>query len=86
MRLVVGIVGAVLVAAAAVAFAVGEQSPDPASAGDHCVTVGVASSMGGGVEHNCGAAALAWCNAAYQKQDVHAVAVRQACLAAGIGP
>ncbi|MDH6245777.1 hypothetical protein [Mycobacterium sp. OTB74] len=83
---VIGIVGATLVVAAAVAFVVGERSPDPANAGDQCVTVGVASSMGGGVEHNCGAAARAWCSAAYQKQDVHAEAIRQACLAAGIGP
>ena len=49
-----------------------------------CVTVSTASSMGGGVEHACGDAARAWCQAAYAQHDTHAQAVQRQCRIAEI--
>lgn len=51
-----------------------------------CVTVAMASSMGGGVEHACGKAAHDWCLAAYAQRDMHAQAVQLQCRRAGIVP
>lgn len=51
---------------------------------DRCVTVTMASSMGGGIERACGKAALDWCHVAYGEQDAHAQAVQVQCQGAGI--
>ncbi|MEZ0054413.1 hypothetical protein ABIA30_005454 [Mycobacterium sp. MAA66] len=79
---VAAVVGTVAVGAA-VAYTVGESAA-PRQPGDPCITVSTASSMGGGVEHACGAAAQNSCRAAFQKQDVHSTAVQAACRTAGI--
>jgi hypothetical protein len=78
-------VGAVLaIAAAGVAF--GESTSRPAQSDGPCISVSVASSMGGSVEHACGAPARNACQTARQQQDVHSVAVRKACDDAHIWP
>lgn len=83
--LVAAAVGTVAVGAA-VAFTMHGESSVPHQPGDRCITVGIASSMGGAVEHACGAAAQTSCRAAYEKQDVHSTAVQAACRSAGIRP
>jgi hypothetical protein len=50
------------------------------------VTVTMASTMGGGVEHACGSAARDWCHAAYAQHDTHAEAVQAQCRVAGFLP
>jgi len=50
------------------------------------VNVTSASTMGGGLEHACGKAALDWCRAAYARHDTHAEAVQTQCRVAGILP
>lgn len=74
---------AVALAVAVVAFAVGHRSRAPGP-DEQCITVSIASSMGGGVEHACGAAARTSCQAAAGKQDRHSTAVGEACRSAGI--
>jgi hypothetical protein len=51
---------------------------------EKCMTVSTASSMGGGVEHACGDAARAWCQAASAEHDAHAQAVQRQCRESGI--
>jgi hypothetical protein len=53
---------------------------------DRCLDLGVASSMGGNVEHACGKAAQDWCAAAVAQHDAHAQAVQVSCRNAGILP
>jgi len=78
------IVGAILVGAAT--WAVVNRGSDNVHSKDTCVTVAVASSMGGGVEQACGDAARAWCRAAAAQGGVHAQAVQAQCRGAGILP
>jgi hypothetical protein len=81
--------GAIFVVAIALGATVWEatsQSSNPVRSGEICVTVTMASSMGGGVEHACGAAARDWCRAAYVQHGAHAEAVQARCRAAGILP
>jgi hypothetical protein len=88
-RHAIWVVGAIFVVAIAVGAAVWEatgQSSSPVRSGESCVTVTMASSMGGGVEHACGAAARDWCRAAYVQHDAHAEAVQAQCRVAGILP
>jgi hypothetical protein len=80
----VALVGVIGVAAAV--WAVFVDRSDSVQSVDKCVTVAVASSMGGGVEHACGGAARDWCLAAYAQHDVHAQAVQAQCRGAGIRP
>jgi hypothetical protein len=75
-----------VIAVGASAWALFSQSSGSAQSEDVCVTVSAASSMGGGVEHACGADARTWCHAAYALADAHAQAVQVQCRAAGIGP
>jgi hypothetical protein len=88
-RRAIWVVGAIFVVAIAVGATVWEATDQSSSAvrsGQTCVTVTMASSMGGGVEHACGAAALDWCRAAYVQHDAHAEAVQAQCRVAGILP
>jgi hypothetical protein len=88
-RRVMWIVGAVVIVAIAVGAAVwaaAGQSSSRDRSDQICVTVTMASTMGGGVEHACGAAARDWCHAAYVKRDAHAQAVQAQCRVAGILP
>jgi hypothetical protein len=85
MFIVVGVVAAVVGAAAAV-WAVTEHSSTYDRSGDGCVNVTIASSMGGGIEHACGTAAQDWCRAVSTRHDTHAVAVQTECRKAGILP
>jgi hypothetical protein len=54
--------------------------------GEGCVTVTMASTMGGGLEHACGSAARDWCHAASVQHDAHAQAVQAQCRLAGFLP
>ena len=83
MLIVVAVLAGLIVIAAAVWVVIDSRS---ANSGDKCVTIGVASSMGGNVEHACGKAAQDWCAAADAQHDVHAQAVQAGCRAAGILP
>jgi hypothetical protein len=75
-----------VIAAGAVALAIIGHSSSHDRSGDGCVDVAIASSMGGGVEHTCGAAARDWCHAVYARHDTHAEAVQAQCRVAGILP
>jgi hypothetical protein len=75
-----------VIALVAAVWAIITNNADSGQPGEKCVTVAVASSMGGGVEHACGSAAHDWCAAAYAKPDVHARAVQVQCRDAGILP
>jgi hypothetical protein len=81
MVMVIGVVVALIAAGAAI-YALTSHS----STGEGCVTVAIASSMGGGVEHACGKEARDWCRAASGRQGVHAEAVQAQCRVAGILP
>jgi hypothetical protein len=83
--LITAVVLTVLVVIGTAVWAVLESrsSSDPAN---KCVNLGVASSMGGNVEHACGKAAHDWCAAAQAQQDAHAQAVQASCRTAGILP
>jgi hypothetical protein len=85
MLIVTGVVVGVS-AAGAIAWAITDHSSTYDRSGDGCVNVTIASSMGGGLEHACGAAARDWCRAAYTRHDVHAEAVQAQCRVAGIMP
>ena len=76
----------VVIAAGATIWEVTGQSSSSVRSGQICVTVTMASSMGGGVEHACGAAARDWCRAADVHHDAHAEAVQAQCRVAGILP
>jgi hypothetical protein len=75
-----------LIAIGATVWAVVTSSSGANRPTDKCVTLAVASSMGGGVEHACGDAARTWCQAAYTQQNPHAQAVQVQCRGAGILP
>ncbi|GAC1404122.1 MAG: hypothetical protein NVSMB60_22290 [Mycobacterium sp.] len=81
----VAVVAGLIVIGAAV-WAVLDGRSDSANSVGKCVTVAVASSMGGAVEHACGRAAHDWCVAADARHDVHAQAVQVGCRKAGILP
>ena len=85
MWVVTGIVVAVIAVGATV-WAVTGHSSSSVRSGENCVTVTMASSMGGGVEHACGAAAQDWCRAVYVQHDAHSEAVQTQCRVAGILP
>ena len=75
-----------LIVIGGVVWAVIDSRSNSANSVDKCVTVGVASSMGGNVEHACGKAAHDWCAAADAQHDAHAQAVQAGCRNAGIVP
>jgi len=75
-----------VIAVGATTWAVLTHSSGSGQSGDVCVNVTMASSMGGSVEHACGAAARKWCHAAYAQADAHAQAVQVQCRAAGLLP
>jgi hypothetical protein len=85
MLVVIGVLVAV-VAAGAIAWAIVGHSSGHDSTGDGCVDVAIASSMGGSIEHTCGAAARDRCRAVYARNDPQAQAVQAQCRAAGIPP
>ncbi|OYN82363.1 hypothetical protein CG716_03670 [Mycolicibacterium sphagni] len=81
--IVAGCVLATIIVATLVCVLV-SRAADPQGTRQTCVTVALASSMGGGVEHQCGDAAREWCRQAYAQHDAHAQAVQTQCRAAGI--
>jgi hypothetical protein len=85
MLVVIGIVVGVI-AASAIAWMVSSHSSTYDRSGDGCVNVTIPSSMGGGLEHECGGAAREWCRSAYAQRDAHAEAVQAQCRVAGILP
>jgi hypothetical protein len=84
--LIAAVVVVGVIAVVAVVWAIVTNNADSGQSGEKCVTVAVASSMGGGVEHACGHAAHDWCVAADAKRDTHARAVQVQCRNAGILP
>jgi hypothetical protein len=52
---------------------------------DGCVTVSVASSTGGALLHDCGAAARALCRTAFADHGKLALLTREQCRLAGLG-
>jgi hypothetical protein len=73
-------------AAGALVWGLTDHSSTYDRSGDGCVTVTFPSTMGGGLEHACGAAALDWCHAVDARRDAHAAAVQAQCRVAGILP
>lgn len=51
-----------------------------------CVTVNAPSSTGGGLQHECGAAAVAMCRNAFAHSDQLSLLTRPQCRLAGINP
>lgn len=84
MLIVIGVVIVVVAAGAIVWAIVGHSSAHDGSSGDGCMDVAIASSMGGGIEHTCGAAARDWCRAVSARHDAQAEAVQAQCRVAGI--
>jgi hypothetical protein len=85
MWVAAGIVVA-LIAVGATVWAMSRDSAGSVRSSESCVTVAIASSMGGGIEQACGAAARDWCRAASVQHDAHAEAVQAQCRVAGILP
>jgi len=54
--------------------------------GHGCVNVVIPSSTGGGIVHDCGAAARALCRAAFTEHTRLAAYARPQCRLAGLGP
>jgi hypothetical protein len=86
MLIMTGVVAAVIAAGAVTAWAMTSHSSTYERSRDDCVNVSIASSMGGALEHACGAAARDWCRAVNVQHDAHAQAVQAQCRAAGILP
>jgi hypothetical protein len=84
--LIVAVVVAAVIAAAATAWALTSHSSTYERSGDGCVNVSIASSMGGALEHACGAVARGWCQAVSVQHDARAQAVQAQCRLAGISP
>jgi hypothetical protein len=80
---VIAVVVAVLLAAAT--WAVVRPGGAPVSR-NGCVSVVVASSTGGGLLHNCGAAARAWCQTEFARTDALARLIQPQCRRAGLQP
>lgn len=79
----------VAVGAVAVGSAVWVMTEHPSTydrSGGGCVNVTIASSMGGALEHACGATARDWCHTVYAQHDARAEAVQAQCRVAGILP
>jgi hypothetical protein len=75
-----------LIAAGALTWALTGHSSTFDRSGDGCVTVTFPSTMGGGLEQACGAAAHEWCRAADAQHNPHAAVVQAQCRVAGILP
>ena len=80
---VIAVVVGVLLAAAT--WAVIRPTSAPVSR-NGCVSVVVASSTGGGLLHNCGAAARAWCQTEFARSDALARLIQPQCRRAGLQP
>jgi hypothetical protein len=80
-----GIAVVVAVLIAVTSWAVLRPGSPPASRSG-CVSVTVASSMGGGVLQRCGAAARSWCLAEFARTDALAQLVQAQCQRAGLQP
>jgi hypothetical protein len=82
---IVYIVVAVLVAVGAAIGIWSAVSNDPlATSANGCVSVTVASTTGGGIEHFCGAQAKSFCRQAYENSDPDSVLARKQCILAGL--
>lgn len=82
IRIAIGLT-LLLAAAGVLAWSASDPSGYQTSARG-CVTVTVASSMGGALHRECGAAARSWCHSAYQQYDPFALRVQQQCRLAGL--
>jgi hypothetical protein len=82
------IVYVVVAVVAAVGLAIGiwsAVSSDPlATSANGCVSLTVASTTGGGIEHFCGVQAKTFCRQAYENSDQDSVLARKQCILAGL--
>jgi hypothetical protein len=82
---IVYIVVAVLVAVGAAIGIWSAVSNDPlATSANGCVSLTVASTTGGGIEHFCGAQAKSFCRQAYANSDPDSLLARKQCVLAGL--
>jgi hypothetical protein len=84
LMILVGAVLAVVLGGVSAWAATGPGSYDRSRNG--CVTVNVASSMGGSVTHRCGAAARDMCRTAFARDDKVSRLTQEQCRLAGIRP
>ncbi|MBS4727233.1 hypothetical protein MSM1_02265 [Mycobacterium sp. SM1] len=75
-----------VVAVGVLAWVLSGGAPTDQRSGEGCVTIAFPSTMGGGIERACGAAAHDWCRAAGARRDAHAAAIQAQCRVAGIRP
>jgi hypothetical protein len=75
-----------LIAVGVAVWAMAGHSSGYGRSGDSCVNVTIASSMGGAVEHACGAEARDWCRAVAAQHDAHSEAVQAQCRIVGFLP
>jgi hypothetical protein len=78
--------GVILAVAAGVGIYAAVSPGSYGQSRDGCVTVTAPSSTGGGLQHACGAAAVAMCHDAYTHTDQLSLLTRTQCRLAGIGP
>lgn len=76
----------IVVLLAGAAISVGLASTTASSSGAGCVSVVVASTMGGQTLHRCGAQARSWCATEFARSDPAALEVQAQCRVAGIRP
>src|ERR1700730_193803 len=81
-----GLIFVALIAGGGGAWVIRGRSSGYGRSGARCVNVTIASSMGGAVEHACGAEARDWCRAVSAQHDAHSEAVQAQCRIAGILP
>jgi hypothetical protein len=84
--LIAALIFVALIAVGVAAWAMTGHSSGYGRSGDRCVNVTIASSMGGAVEHACGAEARDWCRAVSAQHDAHSEAVQAQCRIVGIVP
>lgn len=84
-------IGALVVLLAAASGLIAWSASDPTgytTSGNGCVTVSIASTMGGSIRRECGDAARSWCRSAYTQRDAHndqlALLTQRQCQLAGL--
>jgi len=83
-RIVYLVVGLIVAACVAVGVWSALSSDPLAKSANGCVSVTVASTTGGGVEHYCGAQAKAFCRESFANSDPSSVAAQKQCDLAGL--
>ena len=84
--LIAAVVVVAVIAVGAAVWAMTGHSSGYGRSDESCVNVTSASSMGGAIEHACGAEAREWCRAVHAQHDAHSEAVQAQCRIAGFLP